>query len=235
MAKNDNFATLPGVTGRAGSGESPPTLPEATNRTGHYMVRVKICGITRLEDALAAVEAGADALGFVFAPNSKRLVEAEEIEKITAKLPPFVTTVGVFQNQSPWEVNGIMDACRLHVAQLHGAEGPEFFKLVRHQVLKAVCVSGKEDLEKLPAFGQDYFLLDSGAGGTGRTFDWELAVEAKKYGGIILAGGLTPENVAEAVSTVRPWGVDTSGGVEQSPGVKDQAKIREFIKNAKGL
>lgn len=199
------------------------------------MVRVKICGITRLEDALIAVEAGADALGFVFAPNSKRLVEAEEIEKITAKLPPFVTTVGVFQNQPPWEVNGIMDGCRLHVAQLHGSEGPEYFRLVRHPVMKGLCLSGKEDLEKLPAYGQSYFLLDSGAGGTGKTFDWELAVEAKKYGGIILAGGLTPENVAEAVRVVRPWGVDTSGGVERSPGIKDKAKIFEFIKNAKGI
>ncbi|TAL15866.1 phosphoribosylanthranilate isomerase [bacterium] len=199
------------------------------------MVRVKICGITRLEDALAAIEAGADALGFVFAPNSKRLVEAEEVEKITAKLPPFVTTVGVFQNQSPWEVNGIMDTCRLHVAQLHGAETPKYFSLVRYPILKGVCVSGKEDLEKLPSYGQDYFLLDSGTGGTGRTFDWELAVEAKKYGGIILAGGLTPENVAEAVRIVQPWGVDTSGGVESSPGIKDRQKIFEFIKNARGF
>jgi len=198
-------------------------------------MRIKICGITRREDALAAVELGADAVGFVFAPQSKRRVEPDAVAAIIAALPPFVTAVGVFQDQPLDEVNRIVAHCRLDLAQLHGAEDAAFLAGVRCRTLKALALTCAEDVQRLAAFpGQTAFLLDSGKGGTGQVFDWNLAVRAKAFGRIVLAGGLTPDNVAAAVAAVRPWAVDGASGTEAAPGRKDLGKLSAFIANARG-
>ena len=197
-------------------------------------MRIKICGLTRREDALAAAELGADALGFVFAPRSRRRVEADVVAAIVASLPPFVIAVGVFKDQPLDEVNRIVDRCRLDLAQLHGDEDAAYLAGVRCRTLKALSLTSVEDVQRLAAFpGQTAFLLDSGSGGTGEIFDWNLAVRAKIFGRIVLAGGLTPDNVAAAVDAVRPWGVDGASGTESAPGVKDPEKLRAFITNAR--
>ena len=204
------------------------------------MTRVKICGITNLEDALAAVEAGADALGFVFA-ESPRKVDVPTVLNILEKIPPLVTTVGVFAKQDIDEVFKIWKQTNLHFAQLHGYGPPG--RMVRwYRVIKAVRASSWEEITRQLGDRSGVFsaaiLLDAHvegkSGGTGQTFDWDLAIQAKSLGKpIILAGGLTPENVAEAVRKVRPYAVDVSSGVESSPGKKDHDKIREFINNAR--
>lgn len=198
------------------------------------MTRVKICGLTNFADALGAAEAGADALGFVFAERSKRRADPEAVAAFAPDLPPLVTLVGVFQDQPLSVVREVMEKCRLHVAQLHGNEGPRFIAELGCPTLKALSIATASDLEKLKNFPETKsFLLDSGSGGTGATFDWTLAAQAKKFGRIVLAGGLTPENVAEAICRVRPWAVDTAGGVESSPGIKDMDKVTRFIHAAK--
>lgn len=198
------------------------------------MTRVKICGLTNYADALGAAEAGADALGFVFAERSKRRADPDVVASFAADLPPLVMLVGVFQDQPISYVREVMGKCRLHVAQLHGNENARFMAEVGIPSLKALSIGSAADLEKLKSFPDvKSFLLDSGAGGTGTAFDWTLATQAKKHGKIVLAGGLTPENIAEAVCRVRPWAVDTAGGVEASPGVKDMDKVARFIHAAK--
>ena len=205
--------------------------------------KVKICGITNEADAAAAVEAGADALGFVFYPKSPRAVTRETARDIIAGLPPFVTTVGVFVNEPLDMIKDIREFARLDKLQLHGEEGPEYCANLQGGVIKAVRVKGAEDLDSLKEYDDNRynvgaFLLDAFVegtpGGTGTTFDWSIAVEAKRYGRIILSGGLTPENVAEAVERVAPYAVDVSSGVERTPGVKDQELVRRFIEGAKG-
>ncbi len=200
--------------------------------------RVKICGITRLEDALAAVDAGADALGFVFVPGTPRFITAEAAAGIISALPPFVSTVGLFVNASEDTIDSHLRISRVQSVQLHGDESPEDSMkwLGRVRVLKAFRVRGPETIQRLAdyRFAADAFLLDAfvpGAhGGTGARFDWELALAAKSAGRpLILAGGITPQNVAEAVARVRPDAVDVSSGVESSPGKKDAAKIRALI------
>jgi phosphoribosylanthranilate isomerase len=202
------------------------------------MVRVKICGITSVEDALVAVAAGADALGFVFHPPSPRYVTPERAGEIIAALPPFVQTVGLFVNAPLSEVNEVADRCGLDLVQLHGDETPQYCAAVRRRVLKAFRVKDLTSLEPIPEYRCAAYLLDAWSpdsyGGTGRTFNWELAREAKRFGAIVLAGGLTPENVAEAIAQVAPYGVDVSGGVEAAPGRKDPDKVRAFIRRAKG-
>ena len=201
------------------------------------MVRVKICGITTEEDALQAVAAGADALGFVFHDKSPRNVSAEQAGAIIRILPPFVQTVGLFVNASVETVNGISDACGLDLAQLHGDESPEFCALVKRRVIKAFRIKDRESLDPIEAYRVAGYLLDawvpSAYGGTGHSFNWELAMEAKRHGQVILAGGLTPENVHKAVKQVAPYAVDVSSGVESAPGRKDPEKVREFIRRAK--
>lgn len=208
------------------------------------MVKVKICGITNEEDALAAVEAGADSLGFVFA-ESPRKIGIYTAASIIKELPAHIGSVGVFADQEADEIFRIMEAAKLHLAQIHGGiEGP-FDPLnegVRWGVVRALRLASAEDVYKA---AEDHLiaicealLLDAHVegkmGGTGQTFDWKLALQAERYNKpIILAGGLTPENVAEAVRMVRPYAVDVSTGVEESPGEKDHAKIKEFVKNAK--
>ena len=204
---------------------------------GEKLTKIKICGITNLEDALAAVEFGADAIGFAFVPNTPRYVEPAKAEGIIAQLPPFVTTVGLFVNESEEHIRRVADQCKLNVLQLHGQEPPDFCLLFNRKVIKAFRIKDKESLINLPKYTVSAYLLDTyvkGAmGGTGVTFDWKLASDAKKYGLVILAGGLNPENVAQAIQQVRPYGVDVSSGVEAKPGKKNHRKMKDFIEAAK--
>lgn len=201
------------------------------------MTKVKICGITSVDDALMAVDAGADALGLVFFEKSPRFVPVEAAARIIAKLPPFVQVVGLFVNADLELVNRTADHCGLDIVQLHGEESPEYCSLVRRRVMKAFRVRGPESLAPLSEYRVAAYLLDAYSphayGGTGEMFDWDCAVAAKEQGRIVLAGGLTPDNIAEAVAKVRPYGVDVSSGVESSPGKKDPEKVRRFIQQAK--
>ncbi len=198
------------------------------------MTRIKICGITHLDDALMAIEAGADALGFVFVPHTPRYLHPEQARSIIDQLPPFITTVGLFVNAEQQGLEAIADGCRLNLIQLHGDEPPALCVALSRRVIKAFRVKDESSLSRLSGYRVSAYLLDTyvkGAmGGTGKSFDWNLALKAKSYGRIILAGGLTPDNVASAVLQVRPYGVDVSSGVEASPGRKDPAKVKAFIR-----
>jgi phosphoribosylanthranilate isomerase len=203
-------------------------------------VRVKICGTTNTRDALASVAAGADALGFVFYERSPRCVTIAAAAEIIRALPPFVSRVGVFVDAPEDFVRRAANDCGLDTLQFHGAESPAFCaKFAPLKTLKAFRVTGPEVLRSLPAFATDGWLLDSHVpgqpGGTGARFNWDIAVEAAKLGRpIVLAGGLSSDNVAEAVRRVRSYAVDVVSGVEIAPGRKDPAKLRAFIAAAKG-
>lgn len=203
------------------------------------MVRVKICGITSLEDALQAVQAGADALGFVFYGQSPRNLAPERAASIISELPPFVQAVGLFVNADAGFVNDTADRCRLDLVQLHGDEAPEYCEQIRRRVIKAFRVRDSSSLAPVRDYRVAGILLDAyypGAyGGTGLSFNWELAGSAKDFGPVILAGGLAPDNVREAVERVAPYAVDVSSGVESSPGKKDPDLVRKFIQMAKGF
>lgn len=201
-------------------------------------VRSKICGITRIEDALAAAEAGADAIGFVFYARSPRAVDVRQARAIIAELPPFVTTVGLFVNASRCELNEILEVVPLDLLQFHGDETPADCEGYHRPWIKALRVRPGDDLE---AACQRYagargILLDSYVagvpGGTGEAFDWSL-VPARLSKPIILAGGLSAGNVGQAIAQVRPYAVDVSGGVEQAKGIKDAAKIEAFMRAVK--
>lgn len=201
------------------------------------MVKVKICGITNLGDALVAISSGADALGFVFYKGSPRFVTPDQAREIISKLPPFVNTVGVFVDERPEAIAEIVRHTCLSIVQLHGSEPPDSC-LAAGRVIKAIRVRELSDLEPLTRYRVSSFLLDAYSpesfGGTGQVFNWDIAVEAKRFGPIILAGGLTPDNVERAVRHVRPYGVDVSSGVEEEKGRKDHEKLRLFIERAKG-
>jgi len=201
------------------------------------MVKVKICGITNLEDALVAVEAGADALGFVFFQASPRHITPELASNIIRRIPPFIQTVGLFVNEALTIVNATADSCGLDIIQLHGEESPDYCNGVTRRVLKALRVRDLTSLEPMADYRVSAFLLDawspSAWGGTGQTFNWDIAASASEQGRIVLAGGLTVENITEAIKQVRPHGVDVSSGVESMPGIKDAKKIKEFIRKAK--
>jgi len=208
---------------------------------------VKICGLTRREDALRAVEAGADALGFVFAPHSRRRADPAVVASIVAELPSGVTTLGVFQDQGLDAVRDTMLDCGLDVAQLHGAEDAAYIRSLSFPVLKAVGLLGPEDIATLAEYGSlRIVLLDSArveltsvaerrvvTGGTGDTFDWNWIASRPAFPRVVLSGGLDPDNVAEAVRAVRPWAVDVASGTESRPGRKDPGKLRSFIAHAK--
>jgi phosphoribosylanthranilate isomerase len=199
-------------------------------------VRVKICGTTSLKDALLAVESGADAVGFIFYKESPRNISQKDVKEIVAQLPPFVESIGVFVNETSDKINRIAEQCRLTAVQLHGDESPAFCRRIKRRVVKAVRVKDAESLKGMSDFDVSGFLLDAyneeSRGGTGRVFDWNLALRAKKQGPVIIAGGLNPYNVYTAIHRVKPYGVDVCSGVEKSPGVKDPEKISEFIKAA---
>jgi phosphoribosylanthranilate isomerase len=198
-------------------------------------VRVKICGVTRLEDALLAAELGADAIGFNFWPGSRRHVDAEAARAIVDRLPPFVTPVGVFVNQPPTTVLALAAQSGVQVVQLHGDETWEDVNGYPIPAIKALRPCGRDDLADLHRYRVRAFLLDApapGYGGSGTPCDWALAAELAARVPVLLAGGLTPDNVGEAVRTVRPFGVDVASGVERAPGVKDPDKLRRFLENA---
>ncbi|MFQ5672340.1 MAG: phosphoribosylanthranilate isomerase [Nitrospinales bacterium] len=201
-------------------------------------VKIKICGITNLADALLAVQYGADAVGFIFYNKSPRFVSRRTVKEIISTLPPFVSRVGVFVNESADRVNRVADACRLDYVQLHGDESPAYCKKMNRKVIKAVQLKDSRSLAGLNAYRVAGFLLDAYSGerrgGTGRPCDWSLARGATKYGPVILAGGLNPDNVADAVRRVRPYGIDVCSGVEKSPGKKSPAKIRAFFNAVAG-
>ena len=202
-------------------------------------VTVKICGITSEADALAAAEAGADAIGLMFYEDSPRCVSIEQAKAISAVLPPQIVRVGVFVNAAAATISRAIAECTLNIAQFHGDETPEDCGRFALMTLKAFRMKGPETLEEMEAYPTDGFLLDAyvkdALGGTGAQFNWELAVRAQEFGRpIFLAGGLTAENVAEAVQTVQPFAVDVSSGVESAPGKKCAEKMRAFVAAAKG-
>ena len=201
-------------------------------------VRSKICGITRIEDALAAAEAGADAIGFVFYAKSPRAVDVRQARAIIAELPPFVTTVGLFVNASRCELNEILEVVALDLLQFHGDENPQDCEGYHRPWIKALRVRPSDDLEAACQLyaGARGILLDTYVagvpGGTGEAFDWSL-VPAHLSKPIILAGGLSADNVGQAIAQVRPYAVDVSGGVEQGKGIKDAATIEAFMRAVK--
>ncbi len=199
---------------------------------------VKICGITSVADGLAAAAAGADAIGLMFYEQSPRFVTLDSAAKISRELPPSVIKIGVFVNAPAETVSRAIGECALNLLQFHGDESPAFCRQFPVMTIKAFRIRDAASLRTLPDYDTSAWLLDASVpdrlGGTGATFNWDLAVQANQLGRpIFLAGGLTPENVADAVRKVRPYAVDVSSGVESAPGKKDPQKMRDFIHAAK--
>jgi phosphoribosylanthranilate isomerase len=199
---------------------------------------VKICGITRLEDAEAAVACGANALGFVFWPRSPRQVDPQQAQAIVAALPPFVTPVGVFVDQPAEDVNAISSLVRLGAVQLHGSESPDYARSLERPVVKAIAV-GTTETAAVDAWPANVIVLldvhdPIRRGGTGQIVDWTAAAEIARRRRTILAGGLTADNVVEAISRVRPYGIDVSSGVEASPGIKDHERLKALFEAVHG-
>jgi phosphoribosylanthranilate isomerase len=204
------------------------------------MVKAKVCGITTPEDALAAASSGADAIGLVFA-ESPRKVSLEEAREIAAALPEGVLKVGVFVNEEPEEVLRIAREVGLDYAQLHGDETPETVTFLREggvKVMKALRVRDEGSLAAMEGYGADLVMLDAWSekarGGTGERFDWALAKSLRGRGNIVVSGGLSPENVREAISFFAPYGVDASSSLEEAPGKKNEERVRRFVSAAKG-
>lgn len=206
-------------------------------------MRVKICGITNKDDAFKAIKFGADALGFIFYKKSPRYVSPSRARNIISILPPFVTIVGVFVNEKIGAIQDIAGFCGLNAVQLHGDEDHHFcHRLKRYQVLRIIKgfrVDETFDFRTAEKFDVDGLLFDTYQdkvfGGTGKAFNWQLLKSAHVKGSVILSGGLTPENVKEAIEVVKPFAVDVSSGVEAEPGRKDHQKLEMFIRNAKGI
>ncbi len=198
---------------------------------------VKICGVTTLDDALYAAEQGADAIGFNFYQLSKRYISPDHAAEIVNSLRADIMRVGVFVNPEREFVNAVLQSNTLSTLQFSGEEAPDTISGYRLPVIKAIHVANAESIREMKLFNVDSFLLDTfrneDFGGTGKTFDWDIAVRAKQFGNVIVAGGLTPENIADAVRKVKPHGVDVSSGVEIRPGIKDHKKIKEFILRAR--
>lgn len=203
------------------------------------MVKVKICGITNLEDALAAVEEGADALGFIFYPKSPRYISFQKAGEIVSSLPPFVSTVGVFVNEAEETIRQAAGEAFLSLIQLHGEESPEFCKNLGLRVIKAIRLSRTEDLNRVKTYSVQGILFDSyhedQYGGSGKSFNLDLLRGFSAEMPVIVSGGLTPENIREVLHQVSPYAVDVSSGVENSPGKKNREKMKRFIQNAKGF
>ena len=204
------------------------------------MIKVKICGITNSDDASKAVELGVDALGFIFAPSPRR-IRPEEAHSIIAALPPFVIAVGVFVNEEPATIRKVAETCGLDLLQLHGDESAEVCAELMPRAVKAFRIKSERSLDEVqPYLGNVKALLfdtfsEKVRGGTGKTFDWSVAAKAKRFGvPLILSGGLSPANIAEAITTVRPYAVDVNSGIEERPGKKDHRLMRalmEVIRN----
>jgi len=201
------------------------------------MVRVKVCGITNAVDALRAVELGADALGFIFYKGSKRYIDPREASRIISSLPPFVFSVGVFVNQAADEIKEAAEVSGIDTVQLHGDETPEFCALLPYKLIKAVRVKDTVNTEEVELYPVRAILFDKHTdemyGGTGTSFDWGVLTGINTSKKVILSGGLTPENVSRAIEIVKPYGVDVSTGVEDSPGKKNHIKMRKFIEAVK--
>lgn len=198
------------------------------------MLRIKVCGIRRTEDALLAAELGAWAVGFVFWPGSPRFIDPYRARTIAAALPPWLVPVGVFVDQPLEYIAGVASLVRLGAVQLHGHEAPEMVERLQHRVIKAVPMGADFDVSMMEAVpARAAVLLDAHdperRGGTGTTIDWARAAAAARRRPVLLAGGLRPENVRSAVETVRPFGIDVSSGVESTPGVKDHARLRQLF------
>jgi phosphoribosylanthranilate isomerase len=198
-------------------------------------VFVKICGITSEEDALLAVAMGADAVGFNFVPSSPRFLAVSRAADIVKRLPPEILTVGIFRDEAKERVVELTNQAGLRAAQLHGHESDADARWVRERVAVLIKVfpGGDPDLARATAFGADIVMIDSESPGSGQVFDWSLAEGAPSGLRILLAGGLTPANVAEAIDAVQPWGVDVATGVESAPGIKDPTLVRRFVTAAK--
>jgi phosphoribosylanthranilate isomerase len=195
---------------------------------------VKICGITSEEDALLAVALGADAVGFIFAPSPRQMSPAA-VHAIARRLPPEILTVGVFRDEMPQKVVDTVNKAGLRAAQLHGNESREDcgYVSVRVPIVMKVFAAGDGRLARASEYGADIIMIDAESPGSGKVFDWRLAEGAPKGRRLVLAGGLDPSNVADAIRTVHPWGVDVATGVESSPGKKDPGKVRAFIQAAR--
>jgi len=195
------------------------------------VTRVKVCGITEFEDARDAALLGANAIGLNFYPSSPRYVEPAKAAKIIEKLPPLVSVVGVFVNHpDPQNLEDFAMSLGLHAVQLHGNETPDYCSMIqRVKVIKAVRVEPTFRVDTLRNYGSGTFLLDGCSPGRGQSFNWELAFGANAFGSIIIAGGLSEDNVGQAITTLHPFGVDVASGVESKPGKKDYEKMRRFI------
>jgi len=200
------------------------------------MTWIKICGITNIEDALDAISLGVDALGFIFAPSSRR-VTPDTVQKIIHVLPRTLLKVGVFVNEEWKEVQQVAKYCSLNAFQFNGKESLEYCQKFYHPVFKALHIKGLESLKDIEKYDGISILLDTyspvQAGGTGNPFPWEIALIAKEKRDFILSGGLSPLNVREAIKKVKPWGVDVCSGVEMNPGKKDLSKMIDFVKEVK--
>ena len=202
------------------------------------MVRVKICGITRSEDAIDAAYLGADALGFVFYSGSKRYIDPGAASKIIKSLPPFITPVGVFVNEDKKRIQEVKSVSGIDLVQIHGDEDPDFCNSLGMKYIKACRVTDRDSLENIRYYNTSFILLDSHSedsyGGTGRTFNWKDASSYNFFGkSIILSGGLNSDNVRNAINLVNPYAVDVSSGVESAPGIKDHTKLKDFIEAIK--
>ncbi|HET9923227.1 MAG TPA: phosphoribosylanthranilate isomerase [Methylomirabilota bacterium] len=200
-------------------------------------MKIKICGVTNLEDARLCVEAGADALGFIFVERTPRYVAPDAAARIIAGLPPFVTPVGVFWDHAPGHVKAVAEQCGLGALQFHGDETPEDLQEYRLPVIKTLKVAAAADLARMAGYRVSAFLLDSPSrwseGEARPMIPWDVAAEAARLHPVLLSAGLTPENVAGAVRRVRPYGVDVNSGVEARPGQKDPARVRRFVAEAR--
>jgi phosphoribosylanthranilate isomerase len=203
------------------------------------VIRIKICGITNITDALKATDLGADALGFNFYPKSPRFISEEAAREIIRKLPPFLVSVGIFVNEPSGIIRNILESTGIQAIQLQGDESPDFCSQFSQPVIKAIRIKDQDSLKAIKDYRVSAFLLDSYSpdyyGGSGKSFDWSLAVKSRKYGRIILAGGLSPDNINEAIREVKPYGVDVCSGVEKEPGKKDHKKLKAFIQAVRSL
>lgn len=212
---------------------STQSTPDGNASTATRRTRIKICGVTRVADAAEAIRLGADAIGLIFAESVRR-IDVAKARKITESLPPFVASVGVFRDQSALAVNAIADAVGLHIVQLHGSESPRHCAAIRRPVIKCIHVAPDDTIasfrRKIAGYDVSGHLLDPGAG-QGRTFDWSQAANVSDR--LILAGGLSPQNIAEALAIAAPSAVDVCTGVECEPGIKDHAKLSAFIQEVR--
>jgi len=201
------------------------------------MTKIKICGITNFEDAAKSLDCGADALGFIFYEKSKRYISPPEAQKIIKELPPFVTKVAVFVDCPFRQITKITNKLFINAIQLHGSETPEFCAKFSYPVIKALRIKDSIDILQVDSFATQTILFDTYSetdyGGTGKSFNWKVLKKLNTDKKIILSGGLNPGNIEKAITTVRPYGVDVSSGVEKSPGIKDHKQIKEFIEAVK--